>query len=156
MKYLFFLLFLSAGITGLAQESQAARMAARKTIDSLNLEMEAAFNANDMLKVAAFYADDAEIAGKTYSVKGRADIDRYWLSLKDKGRGWKLEVIEIGGSGDFIYQLGKSDLKHITGNSPTPVSSITNFIVIWKQQPDGNYRIFKDYLTSTGFQKPGN
>jgi len=123
------------------------------TIDSLNKEMEKAFNENDMAKVATFYADDAEIAAENYSVKGRSNLDNYWASLKDKGRGWKLTVVEIGGTGEFIYELGKSDLSHLRGNNPTPVKSITNFILIWKLQKDGSYKIFKDYLTKTEFIK---
>jgi ketosteroid isomerase-like protein len=140
-------------LSGIAQAEKPNNPAnVKKIIDSLNKEMEKVFNENDMVKVAAFYTDDAEIAGQSYSVRGRKNIDNYWLSLKDKGRGWKLEVIEVGGFGEFIYQLGKSDLKHLSGNDPNPVSSVTNFIVIWKLQPDGSYKIFKDYLTKVQFK----
>ena len=124
-----------------------------KIIDSLTREMEKVFNQNDMAKVASFYADDAEIAGENYSVKGRSNLDNYWASLKDKGRGWKLTVVEIGGTGEYIYELGKSDLSHLRGNDPNPVKSITNFLLIWKMQKDGSYKIFKDYLTKTEFTK---
>ena len=133
-----------------AQNNQAQT---RKTIDSLTREMEKVFNQNDMAKVASFYADDAEIAGENYSVKGRSNLDNYWASLKDKGRGWKLTVVEIGGTGEYIYELGKSDLSHLRGNDPNPVKSITNFLLIWKMQKDGSYKIFKDYLTKTEFTK---
>ena len=75
------------------------------TIESLNKEMEKVFNANDMVATAAFYSDDAEISGANYVVTGRKNLDNYWLSLKDRGRGWKLTVIEIGGTDDYIYQL---------------------------------------------------
>src|SRR5215207_7903697 len=91
----------------------------RKIIDSLTREMEKVFNQNDMAKVASFYADDAEIAAENDSVKGRSNLDNYWASLKDKGRGWKLTVVEIGGTGGYILQLGKSDLKHMNGTKET-------------------------------------
>jgi ketosteroid isomerase-like protein len=84
-------------------------------------------------------------------VKGRANLDNYWMALKDKGRGWKLTVVEIGGHGEFVYQLGKSDLKYISQGRET--ISITNFVLIWKKQTDGTYRIFRDYLTKTKFEK---
>lgn len=127
----------------------------KKIIDSLNVAMEKAFNANDMMKVAAFYADNAEISGENYTVSGRKQINDYWMSLKDKGRGWKLTVIEAGGSGELVYQLGRSDLKHVIGNNPEPASSITNFVLIWEKQTDGSYKILRDYLTKTRFE-PGN
>lgn len=113
--------------------------------------MEDAFNSNDMRKVAAFYADDAEIVYANYTVKGRSNLDKYWLDLKDKGRGWKLTVVEIGGGGEFFYQLGKSNLKHL--HQGREVNSITNFVLIWRKQNDGTYKIFRDYLTKTRFEK---
>lgn len=156
MKLILIILFCSICFKGIAQPEKPKADNVKRLIDSLNKEMERVFNENDMMKVAAFYADDAEIAGENYSVRGRKNLDNYWLSLKDKGRGWKLEVVEVGGSGEFIYQLGKSDLKHLSGNNPNPVSSITNFIVIWKLQADGSYKIFKDYLTKTKFVAASN
>ena len=114
--------------------------------------MEDAFNNNDMKKVASFYADDSEIVyDDNYTVKGRANLDNYWLDLKDKGRGWKLTVVEIGGQGEFVYQLGKSDLKHLSNGKEH--KSITNFVLIWRKQPDGTYKIFRDYLTKTKFER---
>lgn len=124
----------------------------RKQIMLLNQQMEDAFNKNDMVKVAAFYADDGEIVyPDNYTVKGRTNLDKYWLDLKDLGRGWKLTVVEIGGQGEFIYQLGKSDLKHISQGKEA--RSITNFVLLWRKQNDGTYKIFRDYLTQTKFEK---
>ena len=141
-------------LTAFSQGSQTkSKRAIKETIEKLNKEMEAAFNANDMVKVAAFYSDDAEIDSENYTVKGRKSLNNYWLSLKDLGRGWKLEVIEIGGQGEFVYQLGKSDLKHISKGAET--RSVTNFVLLWKLQSNGTYKIFRDYLTNIKFKKTG-
>ncbi len=110
----------------------------KKQIMLLNQQMEAAFNNNDMDKVAAFYADDGEIVDDSYTVKGRMDLNNYWKALKDLGRGWKLTVVEIGGHGEFVYQLGKSDLKYI--NDGKESRSITNFVLIWRKQEDGGIK----------------
>jgi ketosteroid isomerase-like protein len=124
----------------------------KKKIRDLNKELEDVFNKNDMSKTAAFYADDAEIVyDNGYVVKGRANLDSYWAALKDKGRGWKLTVVEIGGGGEFVFQLGNSDLKYIDNGKET--SSITNFVLLWRRQADGSYKIFRDYITATGFVK---
>ena len=117
----------------------------------LNQQMEDAFNKNDMPKVAAFYSDDGEIVYPNYIVKGRTNLDKYWMDLKDKGRGWKLTVVEIGGRGEFVYQLGKSDLKYIQGGREA--NAVTNFVLLWRKQGDGTYKIFRDYLTKTRFEK---
>jgi ketosteroid isomerase-like protein len=120
-------------------------------IDSLNKEMEAAFNKNDMQTVAAFYSDDAEITANNYNVKGRKNIDNYWTSLKDKGRGWKLTVTEIGGRGEYLYQLGTSDLTYIRQGKEE--KSVTNFVLIWRLE-NKQYKIFRDYLTKIKFENP--
>lgn len=124
----------------------------KKQIMLLNQQMEDAFNSNDMNSVAGFYSNDGEIVYDNYTVRGRTNLDKYWLDLKDKGRGWKLTVVEIGGQGEFVYQLGKSDLKHIN-HQGKEVNSITNFVLLWRKQDDGIYKIFRDYLTKTKFEK---
>ena len=126
----------------------------KKTIDSLNVELETAFNANDMMKVASFYSDDSEVSGQGLRVAGRQNVDKYWMGLKDRGRGWKLEVIEVGGYGDFVYQIGISDLKHMRGDKEA--RSVADFLLIWKKDNNGNYKIFRDYLTKTKFKTGTN
>lgn len=145
--------FFACCLFGLSASAQNGNdTSVRKQIRLLNAQMEAAFNANDMQKVAAFYTGDAEIVyDNGYTVKGRTALDNYWSSLKDKGRGWKLTVVEIGGGGDLLFQLGTSDLKYLNGNKES--NAVTNFVVLWKKQPDGSYKIFRDYLTKTSFEK---
>jgi ketosteroid isomerase-like protein len=138
-------------VTGAYAQTNEERSKIKTTIENLNKEMERVFNANDMAATAAFYSDDAEISGGNYSVTGRADLDKYWLSLKDRGKGWKLTVFEIGGTGDYIYQLGNSDLTYLVNGKES--KSVTNFVLIWKKQKDGSYKIFKDYLTDIEFKK---
>ena len=152
MKKITILLALHCIISSLfAQNSNPDRDKIKNTIENLNKEMERVFNANDMAATAAFYSDDAEISGSNYSVTGRKNLDNYWLSLKDRGRGWKLKVIEFGGTGDYIYQLGNSDLTYLVNGKET--KSVTNFVLIWKKQKDGNYKIFKDWLTDIEFKE---
>src|SRR5687768_18422014 len=152
MKKILLLLVLTCSVICMnAQSNNSDRNKIRADIEKLNKEMEKAFNANDMAATAAFYSDDAEIIGDNYMVTGRKNLDNYWLSLKDKGRGWKLTVIEIGGAGDYIYQLGNSDLTYLSNGKET--KSVTNFVLIWKKQKDGSYKIFKDWLTDIEFKK---
>jgi len=153
MKTVFWLLILQiSGITVMAQPgSSTERTRLYQTIDSLNKSMEKVFNADDMAATAELYSDDAEIIGANYVVSGRKNLDNYWLSLKGRGRGWKLTVTEIGGAGDYIYQLGNSDLTYIVNGKET--KSVTNFVLIWKKQPNGDYKIFRDYLTDIEFKK---
>ena len=152
MKKLLILVILNFFIISLsAQGNDPDRNKIKTEIEKLNKEMERVFNANDMAATAAFYTDDAEISGSNYVVTGRKNLDNYWLSLKDKGRGWKLTAIEIGGTDDYIYQLGNSDLTYMVNGKET--KSVTNFVLIWKKQKDNSFKIFRDYLTNIEFKK---
>ena len=144
-------IIISSMMTLPAQNGNADRNKIKAEIERLNKEMERVFNANDMAATAAFYSDDAEISGANYVITGRANLDKYWMDLKDKGRGWKLTVIEIGGTDDYIYQLGNSDLTYLVNGKET--KSVTNFVLIWKKQKSGSYKIFRDYLTDIEFRK---
>ena len=151
MKKILILLVLTCSVICMnAQSNNSDRNKIRADIEKLNKEMEKAFNANDMAATAAFYSDDAEIIGDNYMVTGRKNLDNYWLSLKDKGRRWKLTVIEIGGAGDYIYQLGNSDLTYLSNRKET--KSVINFVLIWKKQ-ENTYKLFRDYLTDIEFRK---
>ena len=148
-SFLFLFLFF---FFNLSAQTQKDTSTVKKQIMLLNQQMEDAFNNNDMNKVANFYSNDGEIVYDNYTVKGRTNPDKYWLDLKDKGRGWKLSVVEIGGQAEFVYQLGKSDLKYIN-HQGKEANSITNFVLLWRKQDDGTYKIFRDYLTKTKFEK---
>ena len=151
MKKLMMLLTTVCLVNCLLAQGNVDRGKVKATIENLNKQMEKVFNANDMAATAAFYTDDAEISGSNYVVTGRKNLDNYWLSLKDRGRGWKLTVIEIGGTDDYIYQLGNSDLTYMVNGKES--KSVTNFVLIWKKQKDGSYKIFRDYLTNIEFKK---
>ena len=152
MKKLLMLLTTICFINCLFAQGNVDRANIKTTIEILNKQMEKVFNANDMVVMAVFDTEDAEIRGSNYVVTGRKNVDNYWLSLKDRGRGWKLTVIEIGGTDDYIYQLGNSDLTYISNGKET--KSVTNFVLIWKKQKEGSYKIFRDYLTDIEFNKP--
>jgi len=64
----------------------------KKHITLLNQQLEDDFNKNDMTAVAAFYSDDSEIVYDNYVVKGRKNLDNYWMNMKDKGRAMTLVV----------------------------------------------------------------
>jgi uncharacterized protein (TIGR02246 family) len=111
--------------------------APRAEIERINREMTAALERNDGLAVARVYADDARIVGpKRQEVKGREAIDRYWTRIKDAK--WTLDVIEVGGTRDDAYQIGRSTLTSAGG------TYICDFVVIWKRDAAGKLRIHLD------------
>ena len=121
----------------------AQRSNLRQEIDSLNRAMEQAFAKGDVMAVARFYADDARLMGpRGGDVSGRAAIDRYWSGIKG-AKSWKLEVLEVGGDRTTAYQVGRSTL--VTAGAGGDQTSVSRFVVIWKRQPDGRFRIALDF-----------
>jgi uncharacterized protein (TIGR02246 family) len=121
----------------------AQRPALSQEIDSLNRAMEQAFAKGDMMAVARFYADDAKLMGpRGDDVSGRAAIDRYWSGIKG-AKSWKLEVLDVGGDRTTAYQVGRSTL--VTSDTGGDRTSVSRFVVIWKRQPDGRFRIALDF-----------
>lgn len=133
--------------TLLLKDRRAQDLMLRRIVEKMNQKQIEAFNKGDMLGVAHIYADDAMIIFPNYQAKqgrkiqGRVAIDKYWLAI-GKPKSWSLEVFEVGGTKDAIWVLGKSTLtEEYDGKDHTYVG---DFVVIWKRQKDGSYRIHTD------------
>ena len=109
----------------------------RREVEALNAKMVAAL-AQDRASVARFYAEDATIVGGGMRASGRVEIERYW----SQGPGfadWKLEVLDVGGSCDSIWQRGLSTLTSQSGRVIP-----TEFVVLLKRAPGGTLEIHLD------------
>jgi ketosteroid isomerase-like protein len=113
-----------------------------RIVDDCNRKAIEDFKKGDMLAVARGYTDDATIyfpRGK--KVHGRQAIDRYWQGVKG-AKDWKLETIEVGGTKEAIYEVGKSTLTTEVGGKEN--TYVCDYVVIWKRQKDGTYRTHTD------------
>ena len=134
----------AAGAQGAAQHPADPALVGE--IRALNDSMVATLARGDMAGIARFYADDGRLVGpRRATVRGRAEIDRYWTSLLG-AKSWRLEVLEVGGTRDAAYQVGISRLTTAApdGREQTHVSE---FVVIWKRQADGSLKIALDLYT---------
>ena len=148
-------------------------------IKQLNTQMETAYNSGDLQGVANIYADDAYLIGpRSYQVQGRKAVDDYWTRIKNPIR-WKLEVIEVtqkeeelyksaywkklknkpphwpAGLTDtednnkYLYQLGHSKLEYEREDATHRVSHV-DFVIVWRKQENGGYKIFVDTYNQNG------
>ncbi len=114
----------------------------RQIVEECNRQVIADFKKGDMLAVARSYADDATIYfGRGEKVHGRAAIDRYWQAVTG-AKDWKLEALEVGGTPEAIYEIGKSTLTTQAGGKDS--TYVCDYVVIWKRQKDGTYRTHTD------------
>ena len=123
-------------------ESELDNAALRREIVEANRRMVEAMKRGDLAGVARFYADDAMILfHRGRKIQGRQAVDNYWTSIKG-AKDWKLDVIEVGGSRDEAYQIGKSSFtSEVNGKESTYTC---DFLVIWKRQKDGALKIYVD------------
>lgn len=127
--------------TEAAAGKQSEMASVAQQIEAANRRMEEAFKRKDLSAVAGFYADDATMfSPRGQKIHGRAAIDRYWTSIREP-QDWKLQVVEIGGDRETVYQVGKSTL---TAGPGKQNPYVCDFVLIWKRQTDGTYRIHVD------------
>lgn len=130
-----------ASVAGAQTPAAEDAAALHREIEQLNRGMEAAVNRGDLLGAARFYADDAVVRSPGGVVAaGRKAVDEYFTSIAH-AKSWKLEVIDVGGTRDMAYQVGRSTLVH----GEPERTSVVRFVVVWKRQPDGTMRIVLDY-----------
>lgn len=114
-----------------------------REVETLNREMEAAFNRGDLKGVAAFYTDNSVVRNSTsVNASGRKQVDAYWAGIRD-GKSWTLEVrgVTAAENTNLVYETGKSTL---VSGSPAH-TSIVGFLVVWQRQSDGKLKIILDY-----------
>lgn len=137
-----FLVALALAAMGAGCASKAPESPARAEIEAANQRLVELFNRGDYRAVAAMYADDAVLLGpRGYRIDGREAIDIYWDRPRQDAS-WSLEVLDITGTGEMPVQHGRSVLRQQRDGKPLVADA--QFVVIWRRQPDGSYRIVVD------------
>lgn len=106
---------------------------------AVNKKMETAFTQNDLLKIGEFYNDDATLVLQDGTeLKGRKQLSEYFLSLQNR-KDLKIEATEIGGSGKFVYQMGKMTVTTLANGQP--VTTTARFVMMLQRGNDYDFRI---------------
>lgn len=118
-------------------------------------ETDAAFlravEARDLERALSFYADDAAMFPPNARVAtGREAIRAAWSSeFANPGFAltWHITKIEVAQSRELAYTQGTYEF---TLNDPTgrPVTDRGKYVVVWKKQPDGAWKLLADIWNS--------
>ena len=112
----------------------------RREIDSLHAAMIAAYK-RDPASVANYYTDDARIIGMGAHISGRDSVLKYWGQSAGP-TDWQLEILEVGGTTDAPWLLGRSTLLGAGGRHQT-----TDYLAILARGKDGHLRYRIDLYT---------
>jgi len=114
----------------------------RHHIEILNQEMDACLMRGDLLGYAAFYSDEATIIGyEKRKIQGREAINQFCLEMKGIKEA-KAVVLDVGMSGDFIYQVATSFARW--ERSGEEGSYFCDCMYLWRKEANNTYRIFLD------------
>jgi ketosteroid isomerase-like protein len=105
-----------------------------------------AYAKKDMLAIARFYADDAVIASGRSTISGRKAIDQFWRNLRVLGRSWTLATNSIEVHNDLALLDGYAIARSVQGGKEVELK--TRFLMVWKQQKDGSWKIARDYYSA--------
>ena len=114
----------------------------RHHIEILNQEMDACLLRGDLLGYAAFYSDDATIIGfEKRKIQGREAINQFCFEMTGIKEA-KAVVLDVGMSGDFIYQVATSFARWERNGEEG--SYFCDCMYLWRKEANNTYRIFLD------------
>jgi uncharacterized protein (TIGR02246 family) len=122
-------------------------------IKALNDKLTAAFNSMDAASMAALYADDAIMMDSNQAaVEGKQAIQAvYEARVKENAGKMTLTAVftllETQVAGDWAYDRGNYTLT-VTPKSGKPTETSGKYLTIYKRQPDGSWKIYRDISNS--------
>jgi uncharacterized protein (TIGR02246 family) len=112
----------------------------RSIIEAANAKWNKAFNSGNIKELASLYTENATLSpGNGKTLVGRAEIENLFKSFVDGGvHNHTLEIIEVGGSDQMIYQIARWSAQGAEANGETPTfGGITTSVL--EQSSDGNW-----------------
>ena len=107
-----------------------------------NQQMDACLMRGDLQGYAAFYSDEATIIGfEKRKIQGREAINQFCFAMTGVKEA-KAVVLDVGMSGDFIYQVATSFARWERNGEEG--SYFCDCMYLWRKEENNTYRIFLD------------
>ena len=115
---------------------------AREVIIKAYKGFEDAFFRGDVDTLSQIYTEDAEwLVPSAPVIRGRDAIGQAWKNvLGSGGNSVRVDVGEVQESGDWAYEVGAFTARAPDGK----VLNAGKYIVIWKRQPNGDWKAHRD------------
>ena len=117
----------------------------RKSIEEACAKYSKAIHEGNLAGVLAEYTDDATaIPPDGEIIKGKKAIEELYKKFFQIGmKEIVFTTIEVGGSGDTAYEIGKTKVR-IQPEGQAAIQDSTKYLVIWKRQPDDTWKVLVD------------
>jgi uncharacterized protein (TIGR02246 family) len=150
-----FLVWMLSGLPpALAQAAKADAMRAR--LEKMGKDFADAYNRGDAKAVAAFYAEDAVVLPPDSDfVKGRPAIEAAWKGANEAGmKNMGLEIVDVESDGTYVIETGKATADMQPAGQATAKPETYKYVVVWKKQKDGSWKIIRDIWNSVAAAAP--
>ena len=124
-------------------------------INALGDQYAAAVNSNDAAAVAATYADDAIMMDPgEAAIEGKQAIQAVYEARAKENAGktvaftFAFTQLETQVAGDWAYDRGNYTVT-VTPKSGKPMERSNKYLTIYKRQPDGSWKIYRDISNSS-------
>ena len=117
----------------------------RKSIEEACVRYSKAIQEGNLAGVLAEYTDDATaIPPDGEIIKGKKAIEELYKKFFQIGmKEIVFTTIEVGGSGDTAYEIGKTKVR-IQPEGQAAIQDSTKYLVIWKRQLDDTWKVHVD------------
>jgi len=123
------------------------RAADEAAIRAASQEWSNAASARDLEKVVSFYAADATVNPQGAPLATGTDaIRKVWarvVAIPGGNLRWVTSKVEVARSGDLAYDTGAYTLTK-NDASGNPVTTKGKYLVVWKKQTDGQWKVIED------------
>jgi uncharacterized protein (TIGR02246 family) len=136
----------SDSAAGVAAATTADAGAVRASIDSLNARFVDAAKRADTATIAAIYTDDAVVMmSNTEAWRGRDALRNGWAGMLSQGtlKDFSLRTDDVDVGGDLIVETGRYEMT-LQPKTGKEIKDKGKYVVVWKRQPDGSLKIFRD------------
>ena len=129
-------------------EDQGAREA-RAAIEAANAKFSEAYARGDAKALSAMYTSDAIVfPPDSEMIRGNEAIGEFWKATRDSGvQSAALTTVDVERSGDVAYEVGKVSLT-IQPAGKEPTTAVAKYVVVWKRQTDGAWKLHRDIWNS--------
>lgn len=125
--------------------------AVRQAIEANDARFDSAAMKGDSAALTSFYADDAILMlSNMPAARGHDAIAKTFGGMTSSAKlsTFKLTTQDVIVAGDYAIETGALEMAVQAAKGAKPTSTMNKYLVVWKKQPDGSYKILRDIANS--------